>query len=300
MRMRVSDHEQDPDPDPEQAQTEAQETAETEPAPREGDRAPFDPRNFWFSHTLSYGRFVWLDSLISPSCTDTGEYSCARLEVPAVTLTWSVTVVVTTSTIAALETADRWQRFEQCRAAAEAAAATNATNAPCVSLSPWFFDFGHWTFMWFLLFHVCRIALIVQHRTTSRVARRADRGPPSLLARVAWFAHVNGVPGTIVAGILYAIYTRDGELHGPLTDASYVLNAAFAVLDVWFFRMVLLYAHVVWVVATAAVYAAIMMWRSYHRPDEVVLACALLGVVYTAIADFSMMRDTFYRNHAFV
>lgn len=251
----------------------------------------FTIQNIWFTHTPTYGRFVWLDALISPACSDSQSKTCSTLEVPGVTLVWSVVVVVVVVVIAALETQDRWRRFYAC---------VDAHTAPCVALSPWFFDFGHWTLLWFVTFYVARIVLIVQHRDDTRVKLREDRGPPSLVAKIAWFAHVVSVPGTIAAGLLYALFSRDGELHGPLTDASYILNAVFAVLDVWFFRMVLLYAHVVWVVATAAVYAVLMLPRSYHNPIELVVACVVLGVVYTVIADFSMMRDTFYRNHAFV
>lgn len=252
-------------------------------------RDHFSPANAGFGHELSYGRFAWLDALTSPACSDRGEgESC---EVPGITIAWSVAALAIVASLAAAEAADRADRFAAC---------AGRGNSSCVAVSPWLFDYGHWSVIWLCAYLAARAALAVQYRDFSAVRRRADQGPPTLLARAAWFAHVNGVPGTIAAGLVYVVFSRDGELHGPLTDASYAVNALVAVVDVWFFRMVLLYAHVVWIVLSGAVYAALMLPRNYHRPEEVATGCALIALVYWVVADVSMMRDAFYYDHVII
>ena len=271
-------------------------------------------QNLWFTSNVTHGHFMWFEALTFPALCDRSD-QCASLEVPAFTFAWCVVVLSVLVPIAARETIDRVHRYQQCRVEESASASASAANAtdvavavavaapptPCVPVSPWLFDFGHWSLMWMFVYFACRMAMILQYRDASPPERRALRtAQPTPLARLAWFAHVNGIPGTIVASIMYAVFLRSSELHGPLTDASYALNAIFAAIDVWFFRMVLLHVHVAWIVLSGALYAALMLPRSYHRPEELLVACLLLVVVYSTIADFSMMRDSYYRHHVFV
>lgn len=237
-------------------------------------------RNVWFEDRLTYGRFAWLDAMTNPQSCDA----------PHFTFAWSVLVLATVVPLSWAETNDRLLRFAECES-------KNYTR--CVAISPWGFDYGHWSLAWMCLWYFLRVLLIIKYRGVTLAHRRVGRPMPAL-AKAAWFAHVNGVPATIAAWLVYLVFSRDGEAHGPLTDASYAVNGVVAILDVLLFKMVLLYAHVVWILLVGMVYVGLMMWRSHHSAGEVVVGLASFIVVFMAMADLSMMRDTFDRRHVFV
>lgn len=242
-----------------------------------------------FSQTNSFGTFRAVFCVTQPAlvCCDegaSGSESCLLQPLPYFLFT-----LVEFSVLLALTIADAVDR--------------NARAAGCDGAScplGWELEVPHWGLVFVFIFLVLRVELMIRFWLAS-YADRLQSEYFRMDARLAWIAHDLGYATTMTAAVVFWIFHRDGDKHGPITDALYSMGFVFGCLELLVSRMPFVPAHIVWVFFIAFLDFAVVLAADgtvrYDNPLEILVATIVIIMLYGFFMGVAYGRDKILLAH---